>query len=346
MKNLHKTFSSLDAFREMNKAMKAHVRPLDSFMEMNKAMRAYTRPLDAFREMSKAMQAYSKPLESFREMNKAMIAFTKPLDSFKEISKAMTPYTRQLDSFRELNETMKAFTKQLEPLRQMRIVMESNMIRSSYLNDINVTLNAFSTIENLKEEKPNLPIWDYVNNEKELLSSNQFENEESIEIEKHIEDIVEQFEKNINNGLDNAVNKIIGFIGTIKNDKLRQHLFGIFITIFISLLFSFISPIIEDFTRKLMSSDKRKTEKLIQKEIKKSIPSTEYLSYIRIISCENLNVRSGPSNNSMIIGNFRFGQVVTVVRKNRNWTLVQWKSEDDDLEITGWVYTRYLKKIK
>jgi len=38
-------------------------------------------------------------------------------------------------------------------------------------------------------------------------------------------------------------------------------------------------------------------------------------------------------------------KVVTVKIQKRNWTLVEWQDADSQEMRTGWVFTRYLKKI-
>lgn len=63
-----------------------------------------------------------------------------------------------------------------------------------------------------------------------------------------------------------------------------------------------------------------------------------------VIAEDTLNVRIHPrTSDSRILGKLELGDAVVAVRAVKDWTLVKYK--EDDGVITGWVYTRYLKKV-
>ena len=63
------------------------------------------------------------------------------------------------------------------------------------------------------------------------------------------------------------------------------------------------------------------------------------------MSAQSLALRLGPKAKAQAIGNLRFGQTVRVLDKERDFTLVVWRSEDGKVEIQGWVFSRYLKRF-
>ena len=66
----------------------------------------------------------------------------------------------------------------------------------------------------------------------------------------------------------------------------------------------------------------------------------------RFVSVNVLNVRMKPSQQSQLIGKLYLGDIVTIVRKKKNWTLVEFIDVENEISITGWVFTRYIKKFK
>lgn len=75
----------------------------------------------------------------------------------------------------------------------------------------------------------------------------------------------------------------------------------------------------------------------------------EVLKRLRIVTAPTLNVRTKPSRQSPRLSELSLGSVVYAVKttKGRDWTLVRWSSKDDDqVQVQGWVFTRYLKKLR
>jgi Bacterial SH3 domain len=65
---------------------------------------------------------------------------------------------------------------------------------------------------------------------------------------------------------------------------------------------------------------------------------------LRIVSTTTLEVRRYPRRpDSDVVGNLRLGMVVMVVRRQNDWTLVQYVN--GDVLVRGWVYSRYLQRI-
>jgi len=65
----------------------------------------------------------------------------------------------------------------------------------------------------------------------------------------------------------------------------------------------------------------------------------------RVVTKDGLPVFRSNRRDSGILGTLTAAQVVTVKAQKRNWTQVEWKDPDSQEIRTGWVFTRYLKKI-
>ncbi len=65
----------------------------------------------------------------------------------------------------------------------------------------------------------------------------------------------------------------------------------------------------------------------------------------RVVTKDELPAFRSNRRNSAKIGSLTAGQVVTVKFQKRNWTQIEWKDAGSQEMLTGWVFTRYLKKI-
>lgn len=70
------------------------------------------------------------------------------------------------------------------------------------------------------------------------------------------------------------------------------------------------------------------------------------LSGLRVVTAYCLDVRQSSSRASRIIGRLFAGQVVTVVKSNRSWALVVWTDGTGEVALQGWVFNRYIARLK
>lgn len=82
--------------------------------------------------------------------------------------------------------------------------------------------------------------------------------------------------------------------------------------------------------------------------IKKIAPeiNLKHLESHRVVTAERLHLREKPSRKSRIIYELNRGKLVRVLRKNRNWTMVEVVFDNEDESLEGWVFTRYITKVK
>lgn len=133
-----------------------------------------------------------------------------------------------------------------------------------------------------------------------------------------------------------------------KVDKVEQPWYkAVFLSIIATLIMMFLSPILEPL-QKEYTEYVQQNGRMIMKEIKEKVHSevgsSAFLSGYKIISTENMVVRITDKKNSNSVGKVYFGQLVRVIEKKRNWSLISYEDIDGNL-IEGWVYTRYLSNI-
>ena len=92
--------------------------------------------------------------------------------------------------------------------------------------------------------------------------------------------------------------------------------------------------------------------KNIKKEVSKELSTTKevdkkyLLNTYRFVNCESLNVRTSNTMKSASIYKIPQGAIVRIINKQKNWTKIEYKNEDETVIIIGWVNTRYISRFK
>ena len=137
--------------------------------------------------------------------------------------------------------------------------------------------------------------------------------------------------------------------------------------VFVLFIFLVVSPIQEYYNswviktinstinnNAMINEERLKTKNIvIKKEVTKEIYNTvddtlmrrDIFNNFRFVDVDCLNVRTSDSINSRIVGKLYFGQVVKIIYKIRNWTLIEYIDDSEDICIKGWVFTRYIKRF-
>lgn len=146
--------------------------------------------------------------------------------------------------------------------------------------------------------------------------------------------------------LQDAVNQIVLEIQAAK-EPLRQRLFfAVLVPFLMAVVFAFVNPVVDFYVKKqLENSPKQAENKQVKEAAREAVGDVRMLSDFRFVSAQSLALRLGPKAKAQAIGNLRFGQTVRVLDKERDFTLVVWRSEDGKVEIQGWVFSRYLKRF-
>lgn len=70
----------------------------------------------------------------------------------------------------------------------------------------------------------------------------------------------------------------------------------------------------------------------------------EFMKIYGYVSTDKLIMRQTNKVKSKALHTLEFGQVVRIIHKNRNWTLVEYEGDEDTIQ--GWVFTRYISRFK
>lgn len=71
--------------------------------------------------------------------------------------------------------------------------------------------------------------------------------------------------------------------------------------------------------------------------------SQEFFDNARFVVANKLNLREGPDKSYKVISVLEQGMIVKVIDKVKHWTRIEYINKEDNIQVKGWVYTRYLK---
>jgi hypothetical protein len=136
-------------------------------------------------------------------------------------------------------------------------------------------------------------------------------------------------------------------ISLIKESSLRSFILGFFSSLLASIIIIIYSPQRSESADRIFRSHRNEMIKVIEKSpnINEGINKIVFKGYRFVIS-KQLDVKQRPAQKSQLIGRLYFGQVVKILTKRRNWTLVEYRDDENNIIINGWVFTRYIKSFK
>lgn len=142
-----------------------------------------------------------------------------------------------------------------------------------------------------------------------------------------------------------ATSNLLNFISDLK-EPLRAVVIYIFkcilLPFIIIVLATIYVPEIESYIKPYQ--DNNFTKRQIQKKAQVEF-GNEILDGLAFVTADKLNVREHPTRKSKRITQIYKGQVVTVIEKQRKWTLVSIENKGTGEFITGWVFSRYIYKL-
>jgi len=272
-----------------------------------------------------------------------------------DISKLIGNYTKALSGL-DTSRLMDNYTKVLSGLDTSRLL--DNYIKA--LSGLNTSKFNQSTWKGILE-----PLESILNERKSEIREIDFD---SIEVNKDGTINYKNQLININDNIEiinSFFTAILSFPQNLANIFLKfKTLHPIAFFLFIFLIFSPIQERYNEFANKIINEaiQRYHLTKLENVAVKKgSIINSindevikrvnqenvrkEIFNNYRIVFTEYLNVRSGQSIKTKIIAKLHLGQLVRIIRKERNWSLIEYTDEDCEICIRGWVFTRYLKRF-
>lgn len=146
-----------------------------------------------------------------------------------------------------------------------------------------------------------------------------------------------------NRSISESLQQIDQRLDEMKKDPLyKQFLKGFLIWFICTYL---LQPIINICVARYSPTNKQQAIKQIQQRIASEVSDIHLVKQFRIVTTDRITVRSCRNSRARIVGKLYLGQVVEIVRKDRKWAQVELRDSEGNVQVTGWVFNRRLKKI-
>ncbi|CAG9164191.1 SH3 domain-containing protein [Cupriavidus pampae] len=146
--------------------------------------------------------------------------------------------------------------------------------------------------------------------------------------------------------LQAAVDQIIAAIKATKEPAVQKVLWLVLLPLFFMLLGAFLTPYADFHIKQLLEAkSKQGATKVVKEAAREAIGDVSVLRDYRFIGTKLLIVRSAPSARAPQLGQLRFGYLVRILQRNGDFTLISWRNTDSNVEIQGWVFSRYLRRF-
>jgi len=311
------------------------------------------------------MQELAKSLEAMRKVNLApMQELAKNLEAMKKVNLApMQELAKNLEVMRRVNlAPMQELAKNLEAMRKVNLasmqelVNNMQIIRNTYSLSIQETLNRIPEFINLYNESI-----DSYND----LDDDYIQPVNSDTVVQYVNDVDNILQDDSLSVMERFYNVLVKLYGIY--EKIEKYFSGhpmMFLIITTIILPTMINPV-EEFSENAHKSfisisqsiienysmDNQSLNKNIKRDISKELNNNKeadkkyLLNTYRFVDCDNLNIRVSNSIKSRSIYNLNRGSIVKIIKKQKNWTKVEYKNEDETVVIIGWVFTRYISRF-
>lgn len=330
--------------REAIKAMQLH----DPMKEAREAMMTALQlqdPLNEYRETMKVIQ-FPDPMKEAREAMMKALQLQDPLKEYREAMKAIQLH----DPMKEIREAMKALQFQ-DSLKEYRETMKVTQFHSS-MQATNSALKALG-LENIlktisQQEWPlaharvdggiKVNADNTVTLDSTTLSCS--------EIQQIANEIADRTFNRSSEQIEYVITKLVAEIRALKNPALEKFLSLLVYPIIVGLIISIVNPIADFYVKEFFSAEKREVERKIKRHVLSATEDRATLNSFRLVSRKFLDVRVNQSATSPALGRLYFGQVVVLIEKRKDWSLVAWSDDDNEVAVQGWVFSRYLSKFQ
>ncbi len=246
-------------------------------------------------------------------------------------------------SFRSAyNDSIVAFQKQIEEIARGPAEAARNIVE---LSSSNIFLEMEKGIKTLNDYANTLPKYEAAIANKDTLVF-QDKSYPISDIQSLIEEALSNYQGTLDEqNFEKGINRLIKEIQKNKDPVIQKVILNFIISLIVAILISFLNPMIDKIREHVAVNDKRTATKIIQRTVTQTEIPRNVLVDFRFVTADVLIVRAEDKQKSKIVARLYFGQVVLLIKKNKNWSSVEWKDDDGDVIIRGWVFTRYLRKF-
>src|SRR5690554_1069534 len=339
-----------DPLKEHREMMAALGDPLKEHREM---MEALGDPLKEHREM---LAALGDPLKEHREM---MAALGDPLKEHREMMEALgDPLKEHREMLATLGDPLKEHREMLaalgDPLKQHREMMaamadpliefrESIAAIQNPFKDLSTAIASNDSLRLLKDIA--LDIGHNLSFEPDGWISFESKRLAISELQSLSYQVIHDSSVEPSGSLEESLNNLIDEIRAQKDPAIQKLLMWFICPLIIAVIVSFLNPVVDYHVKSYLKEDKRSLSKKIESKVAASVDDS-VLTDFRYVSADVLNVRYSASKKAETVGYLHFGYAVIVIDREKSWTLVEWNDPNSEIQIKGWVFSRYLAKFK
>lgn len=367
-------FDSLDPMKKRNEDMK---RMLDPMYDFNKSLGSMTSISDSIAYAVDPMKAFNERMESitnpFGAYEKMMGYIADPMKKLNEQMESMVnPFPdiyKQINSFQA---TSSLYSKHIQEIAKSASYLQNSIDSFAGISSLQKQAELFaSSISSYKtiEEAMSSGILGNIlpTNLNSIVSSILEKEAEYRDIIDSQTVITEVDNTLLLQELQNMKDEILASINS-KTAKIEDqleaiysHIISIKNPILIAFFVSFIFPILMNILSSTLYDYKikpilaaienpKQQQIIIKKEVVRNVKfyleDPQQRAKYRIVSTNVLNVRVGNSKSSRTIAFTFFGEIVEIIRKEKNWCLIKRYDQESETYIQGWVFTRYLAQIR
>lgn len=92
-------------------------------------------------------------------------------------------------------------------------------------------------------------------------------------------------------------------------------------------------------------SSRQEISRQIENSARRAVPSPFFLGELRYVNTRELNVKLNPRAQSSEVGKLHFSNVVHILKRDKDFTLIAWQTNQEGAQLQGWVFSRYLRKF-
>lgn len=258
-----------------------------------------------------------------------------------KVSDELMRVVRGIDS---LSSTAKQYAEVLKPLSQQNELFEKyrQLFTQTGASDLVKQMQSYGELAGLREAKSSFDnLFDRFGDFDLSQLSVDAESEREVSMAAH--DITRQASEQ--QSFEDAIKRIVTAIHSQQNLTVQVMLWVIFCKVMDWLISGAIGAVMGHYAPTVLGNSPQAEKKAVQQIARAAVGSSAFLLEYRYVSAKVLVVRQKPKATSPEVGRLVFGRAVKLLKKEKDFALVQWSDNESGAEIQGWVFARYLEKF-
>lgn len=284
--------------------------------------------------------------ERLFETREILRTITDPIKKYSnELTAPLSNISEIMGNFRDsLKQTIEIPTETQNLISS--IINQSEILKNFFpespIQNVNLNLIDFQGLGALAKRYKNIQLY-FDSDGYTILDGEKYHYSE---IQEGIDEILEKEKFDLNKkNWEYNLNLFIDFLRKgPKNIYLKLIYFIIIIPAF-QILVSFLGSRLDKSNVPMINNLNKTQKRIILKKIEQTpLPKSSFINNYRLVNVNTLNVREDRGRKYAKIGGLHFGSLVKILYKGKDWTLISF--EYKEVRLKGWVFSRYLRKLK